>query len=119
MQTYFFTVVSGYSTGQRWDREKYNSIYSMTGLTSDPALPNRSDPWDSRVTPAPGGGYSHARQESTASDTGMLDNPYGDAPREAVPVPTFLSTGYLSKSNYNQYNENEYKDPYYSSQRPQ
>jgi hypothetical protein len=89
----------------------------MTGLTSDPALPNRSDPWDSRVTPAPAGSYSHARQESTTSDTGMLDNPYGNAPREAVPVPTFLSTDYLSKSNYNQYNE--YKDPYYSSQRPQ
>jgi hypothetical protein len=117
MQTYFFTVISGYSTGQRWDREKYNSIYSMTGLTSDPALPNRSNPWDSRVTPAPGVGYSHTRQESTTSDTGMLDNNHYGAPREAVPVPTFLSTGHLSKSNYNQYNE--YEDHYHTSQRPQ
>ena len=89
----------------------------MTGLTSDPALPNRSDPWDSRLTPAPGGGYSHARQESTVSDTGMLDNHYGDAPREAVPVPTFLSIDHLSKSNDNQYNE--YKVPYHNSQQPQ
>jgi hypothetical protein len=89
----------------------------MTGLTgSDTDLPNRSDPWDARVPPAPGGGYGHVRQESTASEPGMLDNRYGDTTREAVPVPTFLSTGHLSKSNYNQYNG--YKDPYHHDPQP-
>jgi len=100
-QTYFFTIVSGYGTGQRWDHEKYNSVYSMTGLTgSDTDLPNRSDPWDPRVLPAPGGGYGHVRQESTTSEPGVLDNHYGDTAREAVPY-------------------NGYKDPYHDPQRPQ
>jgi len=116
-QIYFFTVVSGYGTGQRGDQEKYNSVYSMTGLNSDTGLGGRSDPWDSRVDPASGALYGHVRQESTASETGMLDNP-GDAPRQVVPAPPFHSFGQSSGSNYSQ--QDSYKDPYYRDpQRPQ
>jgi hypothetical protein len=115
-QTYFFTVVSGYGSGQRGDHEKFNSVYSMTGLNSVVGLANHSDPWDARVEPAPGGHFAHTRQESTASDTGML-NHYGDAPRGVAPVPTFHSTGYSSKSNYSRHDE--YNDPYYSDSRQQ
>jgi len=89
----------------------------MTGLNSDTGLGIRSDPWDSRVEPGSGVPYGHVRQESTASDTGMLDNQYGDAPREALPVPTFHSMGQSSGSNYSQ---DTYKDPYYRDpQQPQ
>lgn len=117
MQIYFYTVVSRYGTGQRGDHEKFNSIYSMTGLNSDTGLGIRSDPWDSRVEPGTGARYGHVRQESTASETGMLDNHYGDAPREALSVPPFHSMGQSSGSNYSQ---DTYKDPYYRDpQRPQ
>lgn len=89
----------------------------MTGLNSDTGLGNRSDPWDSRVDPATGARYGHVRQESTASETGMLDTHYGDAPREVMPVPTFHSIGQSSGSNYSQ--NDSYKDPYYRDpQRP-
>jgi len=108
-QFYFFTIVSGYSTGQRGDHEKYNSIYSMTGLNSDIGLPNRSDPWEARVDPAPRDDhYGHARQESAASDTAMFENPFDDPSREVVPA------GNLGKSNPNQ--DEEYRDPYYRGQ---
>jgi hypothetical protein len=84
----------------------------MTGLNSDTGLGMRSDPWDSRAEPGSGVRYGHVRQESTASETGMLD-----APREALPVPTFHSMGQSSGSNYSQ---DTYKDPYYRDpQRPQ
>jgi hypothetical protein len=107
IQFYFFTIVSGYGTGQRGDHEKYNSIYSMSGLNSDTALPNRSDPWEARLDPAPGGGhYMHARQESTASDTVMVENPFDDPPREVVPA------GHLGKAQY----DDGYRDPYYRGQ---
>ncbi|KAH9985439.1 hypothetical protein BJV74DRAFT_847208 [Russula compacta] len=113
-QFYFFTIISGYGVGQREDHEKYNSIYSMTGLNS---LENRSDPWDPRVDTIPEGGrYGHARHESTASDTVMLDNSYdSEPPREMAPLPTFVPTSHLNKPN--QYDE--YRDPYYhGAQRP-
>lgn len=116
-QTYFFIVVSGYGSGQRGDHEKFNSVYSMTGLNSVVGLANRSDPWDARVDPAPGVRFAHTRQESSSSDTGMLNNHYGDAPRGVAPVPTFHSTGYSSKSNYSQ--PDEYNDPYYRDYRRQ
>jgi hypothetical protein len=108
-QFYFFTIVSGYSTGQRGDHEKYNSVYSMTGLNADFGVPNRSDPWEARVDPPPGDGhYGHARQESAASDTAMFDdNPFDDPPREVAPA---------GKSNLGQYDS--YRDPYYVAGRP-
>ena len=109
IQFYFFTIVSGYSTGQRGDHEKYNSVYSMTGLNADFGVPNRSDPWEARVDPPPGDGhYGHARQESAASDTAMFDdNPFDDPPREVAPA---------GKSNLGQYDS--YRDPYYVAGRP-
>src|SRR6266436_2481831 len=102
-QFYFFTIVSGYGTGQRGDHEKFNSVYSMTGLNSDLGIP-RSDPWEARVDPAPRGDTGHSRQESTASDTAMFDNPFDDPPREDVPG------GYLVRPTHNQYDE--YSAPY-------
>jgi hypothetical protein len=105
-QFYFFTIVSGYSTGQRGDHEKYNSVYSMTGLNSYFDYPNRSNPWEARVDPAPGGAdYGHARQESAASDTAMFENPFNDPSREEIPAEP------LGKPSRNQYDE--YRDPYY------
>jgi hypothetical protein len=115
VQFYFFTVISGYGVGQRGDHEKYNSMYSMTGLNSDPALPSRSDPWDSRVGPTPGGEHhGHERHESTTSDTVMLDNPYSDPPPlpVTIPVPTVTSTGHLNQSKPSQYDS--YDDSYYN-----
>ena len=96
----------------------------MTGLNSDTGLGlgGRSDPWDARADPTSGVRYGHVRQESTASETGMLDNHYGVAPREqeAVPAPTFHSFGQSSGSNYSQSQQDSYKDPYYRDpQRPQ
>lgn len=109
IQFYFFTIISGYSTGQRGDHEKYNSTYSMTGL-NDIGLPDRSDPWEARVEPPPGESqYGHVRQESTASDTVMYENPFDDPSREVVPE------GHLGKSNVAQYDS--YRDPYYEGQR--
>lgn len=107
-QFYFYTIVSGYGTGQRGDHEKYNSMYSMTGLNSDLALPDRSNPWDARVDPPPGDGghYAHSRVESTTSDTAMFDDPFNDPTREVAPA------GGLGKSTHNQYDE--YRDPYYN-----
>ncbi len=106
IQFYFYTIVSGYGTGQRGDHEKFNSIYSMTGLNSDFGLP-RSDHWETRADPAPGGdNYGHSRAESTASDTAMFDNPFNEPSREVVPA------GYLGRSTHNQYDE--YSDPYYN-----
>jgi hypothetical protein len=100
IQFYFFTIVSGYGTGQRGDHEKFNSMYSMAGLNSDAALPNRSDPWEARMDPMPGDGghYGHSREESTASDTAMFDNPFD----EVAPA------GHSGRSTHNQY-----ADPYY------
>jgi len=92
----------------------------MTGLNSDTGLGGRSDPWDSRVDPATGARYGHVRQESTASETGMLDNHPRDAPGgEVAPPPLPLhSFGQSSGSNYSQ--QDSYKDPYYRDpQRPQ
>jgi hypothetical protein len=82
-------------------------MYSMTGLNSDPVLPNRSDPWEARVDPAPedGSHYGHSRVESTASDTAMFDNPFNDPTREVAPA------GPLERSTHNQYDE--FRDPYY------
>jgi len=115
-QFYFFTVISGYGAGQRGDHKKYNSMYSMTGLNSDPALPSRSDPWDSRVGPTPRGElHDHGRHESTTSDTVMLDNPYSDPPplpATIIPVPTVTSTGHLNQSKPAQYDS--YEDSYYN-----
>jgi hypothetical protein len=77
----------------------------MTGLHSDTALPNRSDPWEARLDPVPGGGrYEHARQESATSDTAMYDNPFDDPSQEVIPA------GHLGKPN------DEYRDPYYHAQ---
>ncbi|KAI0280650.1 hypothetical protein BGY98DRAFT_1185417 [Russula aff. rugulosa BPL654] len=50
-QFYFYTIVSGYGTGQRGDHEKYNSVYSMTGLNGDFPVqivptPGKRDPFD-------------------------------------------------------------------------
>jgi len=115
IQSYFFAIISGYGAGQRGDHEKFNSMYSMAGLNSDPALANT---WDNRVGPTGDGRYVHGRNESTTSDTGMLDNSYSAPPQAAVPVPAFVSTGHLSQPTHTQYNE--YKDPYYyGAQGPQ
>ena len=80
----------------------------MTGLNSDFAIPNRSDPWEARVdtTPVEGGQYGHSRVESAASDTAMFDDPFIDPTREVPPA------GPLGRSTHNQYDEN--RDPYYN-----
>jgi len=117
-QSYFLAIVYGYGAGQRGDHEKYNSMYSMAGLNSDPALANRSDPWDYRVGPTADGRFGHGRNESTTSDTVMLDNSYSGPPQAAVPLPTFLPAGHLSQPTHVQYNE--YKESYYQgAQGPQ
>ncbi|KAI9460886.1 hypothetical protein BJY52DRAFT_235513 [Lactarius psammicola] len=111
-QFYFYTIISGYGVGQRGDHEKYNSIYSMTGLNSDVPLANRSDPWDSRMDPVAGRGqYGHTRQESAQSDSAMLDNPFKDRSVEPVPQPTNFPSEQTSRPNRGQYDE--YSDPYY------
>ena len=80
----------------------------MTGLNNDFVVPDRSNPWEARVGPAPGddGHYGHSRVESTASDTAMYDNPFDEPTREVAPA------GYLGRSTHNQYDE--YRDPYYN-----
>jgi hypothetical protein len=85
----------------------------MTGLNSDPALPNRSDPWSARVDPAPGDGshYAHSRVESTASDNALFENPFNEPTREVAPA------GHLGRSTHNQYDA--YSDPYYSGDQGQ
>ncbi|KAH8988874.1 hypothetical protein EDB92DRAFT_2054407 [Lactarius akahatsu] len=117
-QFYFFTIISGYGVGQRGDHEKYNSIYSMTGLNSDVPLANRSDPWDSRMDPIAGGGrYGHTRQESTQSDSAMLDKSFKDPSVEPVPQPTEFPSEQTSRPSHGQYDE--YGDPYYrGAERP-
>ena len=66
----------------------------MTGLNSDDApLANRG---------------GHTRQESTSSDSAMLNNSK-DRPTEPVPQPTSFPS-----DQTNQYNHgHEYDDPYY------
>ncbi|KAH9175351.1 hypothetical protein EDB89DRAFT_1946743 [Lactarius sanguifluus] len=117
-QFYFFTIISGYGVGQRGDHEKYNSIYSMTGLNSDVPLANRSDPWDSRMDPVAGGGrYGHTRQESTQSDGAMLDNSFKDRSVEPVPQSTEFPSEQKDRPSHGQYDE--YGDPYYrGAERP-
>ncbi|KAI0307796.1 hypothetical protein B0F90DRAFT_1677318 [Multifurca ochricompacta] len=117
-QFYFFAIVSGYGVGQRGDHEKYNSIYSMTGLNSDIPLANRSDPWDSRIDSAPWNGrYGHTRQESTASDTAMLNNSYKHPSGEPFAQPPVVPTGYTGQPDHHQYEE--YNDSFYhGAQRP-
>jgi hypothetical protein len=106
-QFYFYTVISGYGVGQRGDHEKFNSIYSMTGLNSDDApLTNRQDPWDSRMDRGAGGGRGHTRQESTSSDSAMLNNSK-DRSTEPVPQPTNFPSEQTSRGH------GEYGDPYY------
>jgi len=115
-QFYFYTVISGYGVGQRGDHEKYNSVYSMTGLNNDDVpLANRSDPWDSRMDPVAGGGrYGHTRQESALSDSAMLED---SRSAEPVPQPTDFPSERPSRSNNGQYDE--YSDPYYrGAERP-
>jgi hypothetical protein len=107
LQFYFYTVISGYGVGQRGDHEKFNSIYSMTGLNSDDApLTNRQDPWDSRMDRGAGGGRGHTRQESTSSDSAMLNNSK-DRSTEPVPQPTNFPSEQTSRGH------GEYGDPYY------
>ncbi|KAI0257566.1 hypothetical protein BJV78DRAFT_1163517 [Lactifluus subvellereus] len=109
-QFYFFTIISGYGVGQRGDHEKYNSLYSMTGLNGASGMANRSDPWDSRMDPGRGG-YSHTRQESIASDGGTLENPYDDLSRELVHQPSAVPSRHPTSSNRSHYDA--YSDPYY------
>lgn len=94
LQFYFYTIISGYGVGQRGDHEKFNSIYSMTGLNSDDApLANQ------------GGRREHIRQESTSSDSAMLNN---SKDRSTVPVPQPTSFPQTSNRGHDEYN-----DPYY------
>ncbi len=90
----------------------------MTGLNSDVPLANRSDPWDSRMDPAAGGGhYGHTRQESAQSDSTMLDNSFKDRSAEPVLQPTDFPSEQTSRPNRGQYDE--YSDPYYrGAERP-
>ena len=119
-QFYFYTIISGYGVGQRGDHEKYNSVYSMTGLNSDNVpLANRSDPWDSRMDPVAGRDrYGHTRQESALSDTAMLDNSFKEHSAEPVPQATDFPSEHPNRSNHGgQYDE--YNDPYYrGTERP-
>ena len=84
----------------------------MSGLNSDLALPNRSNPWEARVDPAPEDGvhYAHSREESTTSDTAMFDNPFNDPTND--PTREVAPAGHLGRSTHNQYDE--YSDPYYN-----
>lgn len=111
LQFYFYIILSGYGVGQRGDHEKFNSIYSMTGLNSDEApMANRQDPWDSRMDRVAGGASrGHTRQESTSSDSAMLNN---SKERSTEPVPQ--QTNFPSEQT-NRYNRghDEYGDPYY------
>jgi len=106
-QFYFYTVISGYGVGQRGDHEKYNSIYSMTGLNSDDVPLAK----DSRMDRAAAGGHrGHTRQESTSSDNAMLDSSFKDRSTEPVPQPTYFPSEQTSRPN-----RNHYSDPYYRS----
>ncbi|KAI0002033.1 hypothetical protein BJV77DRAFT_970784 [Russula vinacea] len=89
-QFYFYTIVSGYSTGQRGDHEKFNSIYSMTGLNNDFDVPNHV---------APGAAGKCSKRYC------MFENPFNDPSREEIPAE------HLGKPVHNQYDE--YRDPYY------
>ncbi|KAI0274632.1 hypothetical protein BC834DRAFT_814875 [Gloeopeniophorella convolvens] len=112
-QFYLFTVISGYGVGQRGDHEKFNSVYSVTGLNSDIPLANRSDPWDSRMDPVPANDqYGHSRQESTTSDAAMLHDPYDSYKLQAPQPPTYPARR-ASQSERSQYNQ--FSDPYYNN----
>jgi len=81
----------------------------MTGLNSDDVpLANRSNPWDSRMDPVAGGHRGHTRQDSTSSDSAMLDK---DRSAEPVPEPTAFPSEQTSGSNRVHYYG--YNDPYY------
>ncbi|KAN0128414.1 hypothetical protein V8E53_013803 [Lactarius tabidus] len=109
-QFYFYTVISGYGVGQRGDHEKFDSIYSMTGLNGDNApLANRQDPWDSRMDRA-GGARGHTRQESTSSDSAMLNNSKDHSTEPVVPQPTDFPSELTSRSNRG---HDEYSGAYY------
>ncbi|THH20644.1 hypothetical protein EW146_g761 [Bondarzewia mesenterica] len=115
-QFYFYTVLSGYGTGQREDHGKYDSVYSVKGLTNDIPMTSRNDPWDSRDS-FEGGRYrdGHRRQESAASDTAMLNGPYGQPFHDSPSYPSGVHT--QDPQPTPQYNSsyNQYNDPYYSN----
>ncbi|KAF8271403.1 hypothetical protein EI94DRAFT_1777463 [Lactarius quietus] len=92
-QFYFYLIISGYGVGQRGDHEKYNSIYSMTGLNSDDVPLAKDSRWI----------------ESASSDNAMLDSSFKDRPTEPVPQPTYFPSEQTSRPN-----RSHYSDPYYS-----
>ena len=78
----------------------------MTGLNSDD-VPLANRPWDSRMDSTAGGHRGHTRQESTSSDSAMLDKSFKDQTAESVPQQTVYPSEQTSGSN------RHYSDPYY------
>ncbi|KAI0319378.1 hypothetical protein OF83DRAFT_1055044 [Amylostereum chailletii] len=125
-QLYFYTVVSGYGSGQRADHKRYDSVYSVTNLNSDIPMQDRSDPWDAREDGLGGNGrYGHARNESTTSDAAMLEGaynqPYAQPYTDDPAYPTGAHTQTSAPTPHAQYNipsapsSAQYNDPYYNS----
>ncbi|KAI0067735.1 hypothetical protein BV25DRAFT_1790974, partial [Artomyces pyxidatus] len=111
-QTYLFTVVSGYGTGQRADHSKYDSVYSVTNLNSDIPMTNRADAWDARPSTdtLPGNDrFGHNRGESTSSDMAMLTEPY-EQPYGTSPPQPAVNQSSLARHDSE---ASRYSDPYY------
>lgn len=79
-----------YARDQRVDHQKYDQLRESQSYPADNSIPmDKRDPWDTRVSfeelqnphPHPGGAppghvYGHVRQESAASASDVLNEPY-------------------------------------------
>lgn len=81
-QIYLYIVLSSYGNLQRRDHEKYDQLDTTISQHNDGIpLANRNDPWDSRPSTESmqhdnERQYSHVRQESAASASDVLSQPY-------------------------------------------
>ncbi|PFH54550.1 hypothetical protein AMATHDRAFT_52193 [Amanita thiersii Skay4041] len=82
---YLWIVISSYGREQRMDHAKYDHLHDFHPLTADNGIPmDKRDPWDTRMSTEgvqnmsghEGHVYGHVRQESAASASDVINEPY-------------------------------------------
>ncbi|KAK2461852.1 hypothetical protein APHAL10511_006315 [Amanita phalloides] len=82
---YLWVSLARYGRDQRADHEKYDQLHDSRSFPVDNSIPmDKHDPWDSRVSyedlqnphAHPSNAYGHVRQESAASTSDIMNEPY-------------------------------------------